>query len=337
MRSTMQDFPLTIGTILRHGSEVHGDGEVVTATADGSRTRVLRRHRHARRPAGQRPARPGDHRRPAGRHLPVEQRRAPRGLPRDPVDGRGAAHAEHPAVPRAADLHRQPRRGQGRHRRRLAGPAAGQAAARASRPSSTCSSPARRRRHADLDVAARRAAAGAPVRRPAGRRRTTRFAGPTLDERDAAAMCYTSGTTGNPKGVVYSHRSVVPALDGASAWASPAASPGRDRVLPIVPMFHANAWGLAYAARDDRRLAGDAGPVAAGRAAVPVHAGGQADPLRRGADGLERRAGATSTSTRTSSSPPPPAGALRRLGRARCRCRRRSGSGTASTWCRPGG
>jgi fatty-acyl-CoA synthase len=73
------------------------------------------------------------------------------------------------------------------------------------------------------------------------------FDWPEIDERDAAAMCYTSGTTGNPKGVVYSHR---------SAWLhSLAVSTGNaagldfhDRVLPIVPMFHANAWGLAYAA-----------------------------------------------------------------------------------------
>jgi fatty-acyl-CoA synthase len=68
-----------------------------------------------------------------------------------------------------------------------------------------------------------------------------------IEEHSAAAMCYTSGTTGNPKGVVYSHRSCwlhsMSACTGNNNNLS-----ADDRALPIVPMFHANAWGIPYAA-----------------------------------------------------------------------------------------
>src|SRR5215469_8707874 len=73
------------------------------------------------------------------------------------------------------------------------------------------------------------------------------FGWPELDERSAAAMCYTSGTTGLPKGVVYSHRSSYLHSMGACLGNAFAISE-RDRIMPVVPQFHANAWGLAYAA-----------------------------------------------------------------------------------------
>ena len=73
------------------------------------------------------------------------------------------------------------------------------------------------------------------------------FDWPDVDERSAAAMCYTSGTTGLPKGVVYSHRSMH-LHSMAVCMNSVFGLSDVDRVLPVVPMFHANAWGLPYAA-----------------------------------------------------------------------------------------
>ncbi|GGH60251.1 long-chain-fatty-acid--CoA ligase [Comamonas phosphati] len=76
---------------------------------------------------------------------------------------------------------------------------------------------------------------------------TDRFDWPDLDERSASSLCYTSGTTGNPKGVLYSHRSTLlhayaAALPDALNYSS------HDAVLPVVPMFHVNAWGIPYIA-----------------------------------------------------------------------------------------
>ena len=73
------------------------------------------------------------------------------------------------------------------------------------------------------------------------------YAWPRFDERSAASLCYTSGTTGNPKGALYSHRStVLHAYAGALPDALGLSA--RDCILPVVPMFHVNAWGLPYGA-----------------------------------------------------------------------------------------
>jgi len=71
------------------------------------------------------------------------------------------------------------------------------------------------------------------------------FDWPELDERSAAAMCYTTGTTGDPKGVAYSHRSIY--LHSLAIWGSFRVDDS-ERVLVIVPMFHVNAWGVPYTA-----------------------------------------------------------------------------------------
>ena len=72
------------------------------------------------------------------------------------------------------------------------------------------------------------------------------YAWPSFDENTASALCYTSGTTGRPKGVLYSHRSTVLhayASRCRTCWRMHATS----RILPVVPMFHVNAWGIPYA------------------------------------------------------------------------------------------
>jgi len=72
------------------------------------------------------------------------------------------------------------------------------------------------------------------------------YAWPMLDERQASFLCYTSGTTGNPKGALYSHRSTVLHAYGAALPDAMGAS-SSDAILPVVPMFHVNAWGIPHA------------------------------------------------------------------------------------------
>ena len=121
------------------------------------------------------------------------------------------------------------------------------------------------------------------------------FEWPVLDERSAAAMCYTSGTTGNPKGVVYSHRSTWLHTMAEQA-ASSVGMTETDRILIIVPMFHANAWGTPV-----RRLVGrdrhdhaadvpDGGAAGRRHQRVPPDAGlWRADHLERAARRSTRR------------------------------------------------
>ena len=83
--------------------------------------------------------------------------------------------------------------------------------------------------------------------KPCSPKRDEDYAWPEFDELTAAGLCYTSGTTGRPKGVLYSHRSTVLhayAVNMADVFGLRAS----DRVMPVVPMFHVNAWGCPFAA-----------------------------------------------------------------------------------------
>ena len=149
---------------------------------------------------------------------------------------------------------------------------------------------------------------------------------PEIDDRAAAGLCYTSGTTGNPKGVLYSHRSNI--LHTMGQCLADAIGVSRaDRILPVVPMFHANAWGLPYAA------------CMAGASLIMPNRFLQAEPLarliegekvtagRRGADDLARRAALV---RRAQARPLEHAdGGVRRRGRPAARSCRRSRSATA--------
>jgi len=73
------------------------------------------------------------------------------------------------------------------------------------------------------------------------------YAWPQIDENSACSLCYTSGTTGNPKGALYSHRSTILHAYGA-ALPDVMCMSARDSILPVVPMFHVNAWGIPYSA-----------------------------------------------------------------------------------------
>lgn len=74
------------------------------------------------------------------------------------------------------------------------------------------------------------------------------FEWPALDENQASALCYTSGTTGNPKGTLYSHRSTLLHTFSTCTADHPLALSSRETVLPVVPMFHVHAWGVPYGA-----------------------------------------------------------------------------------------
>ncbi len=237
MRSTMMDLPLTIASVMRYGTSVFGDREVVTWTGDGTRRRTYAE-------AGRRSARLANALRRLGvdgdqrvgtymwnnaEHLEAYLTLPSMGAVLHTLNIRLAAdelayiatHAEDYAVivdasllPKFAEI--LPHTPTIKHVI-VSG-----------------------ERTADLP--------GVAVHdyEELLAAEDDSFAWPAIDEHSAAAMCYTSGTTGRSKGIVYSHRSSYLHSMGACLGNAFALSE-QDRVLPVVPMFHANAWGLAYA------------------------------------------------------------------------------------------
>jgi fatty-acyl-CoA synthase len=245
MKSTMQDAPLNISRLLAHAARVHPDAEVVTATPDGVRRRtfaeVTERAAHlagALRACGV----DGDQRVGTfmwnnAEHLEVYLAAPSMGAVLHTLNIRlfpdqvtyVANHAEDKVVVVDASLLAPftkllPTFETVTHVL-VAGPEA-----------------------ADADLSELEATGRTILRYEealAGAEPVTEW--PQIVETDAAAMCYTSGTTGNPKGVAYSHRSMYLHSMAVAMGDAMGLTP-YDRILPIVPMFHANAWGLPYAA-----------------------------------------------------------------------------------------
>jgi fatty-acyl-CoA synthase len=247
VRSTMMDVPLTVTSIMRYGTSVFGGQEVVTSTGEGTRHRTYAEvGRRAARLAGglRRLGIDGDQRVGTFMWNNAEHLEAYLAVPSmgavlhtlnirlSPAQiGYIATHADDAAVIVDASLiplfaKVLPHAGTIRHVI-IAGTAPGPLP-----PQAEALAASGREVLAYEDLLAAEPDA---------------FDWPSLDERSAAAMCYTSGTTGNPKGVVYSHRSVYLHSMGPSLGNALGISE-RDRVLPVVPMFHVNSWGFPFAA-----------------------------------------------------------------------------------------
>ena len=223
VKGLMMDFQLTLPTILKRAETYFPHQEIVTRMPDRSFHRYVRRLR------------------PARAQLAV----ALKGIGLEPGDRVATLcwnHYQHleaylgsPAAASSCTLNLRlhpndlgyiaARGRQGRDRRQEPAAALG----------------AVRRQDADRARLRRRGLRGA-----ARRRRPDDYEDPQLDEDDAAAMCYTSGTTGMPKGVLYSHRSVLHTLGEALAAPLGLHVTEKETFLPVVPMFHANAWGYPY-------------------------------------------------------------------------------------------
>ena len=269
---------------------MHGDSEVVTWTADGARRTTYARARPAGGPARARAARD------SGSPATSGSARSCGTTPSTstaylavPSHGRGAARPEHPAVPRAARLRRSttPRTRSSSSTTRWPRRSAGCCR--------TChDGPARHRQRPvpDDDRAAleRRARRGrARLRRRCSRASRRASTGPSWTSEDDAARCATPpAPRATPRASSTRHRSnYLHAMQVCMRrWAITQA----DRLLAVVPLFHANAWGMPVRRHHDRRVAGHAGPVPAGRAAGPMIEAERVTGGAARADDLERPA-----------------------------------------------
>ena len=228
MKGLMMDFQLTLPTILKRAETYFPDQEIVTRLPDRSfhRYSFADFGRRARQLVGRAQGARARAGRPR-RHASLEPLPAPRGLPRHPVRRLRPAHAQPAPAPERPRLHRHARRRQGLIVDRSLLPLWEQFADRTPIEHVFV-----------VEDSYEELLAGADP---------DDYEDPDLDEDAASAMCYTSGTTGMPKGVLYSHRSAVLHTLG-QALAAPLGLhvTEKETLLPVVPMFHANAWGYPY-------------------------------------------------------------------------------------------
>ena len=286
MLSTMQDFPLSVQMILRHGRRVHAGSECVTLDGRPLPPGELRRGRRSGRPA-RRSAWPGSASVPAtgsarscGTTRSTSRRTSP-----SRRWARCCTRSTSGCSPSSSRYVDQPRRGPGRS----------SSTTRWCRCSAKVAAELhdRRARHRRSATATRRRSTRGPGTRCCATTSCSpaeppSFDWPEIDERQAAAMCYTSGTTGNPKGVVY-------ATARRTCTRSRRSRRPRSRALPSATASCRSCrcstptpGACPYAAFMCRRRPADAGPVPAGRAAGAADRSRAADVLGRRADDLGR-------------------------------------------------